>query len=104
MDKISFNIGPGEILGFLYPNGTGKSRSVNIPTGLLSPQAGRVHILGNDVSRERAAVQARIGVCLEEKNLYLDMSGRENLLFFARRFGVRRPDVDGMLRKAGLAD
>jgi ABC-2 type transport system ATP-binding protein len=57
-----------------------------------------------DVTRDRAAVQARIGVCFEEKNLYLDMSGRENLRFFARLFGIRTLDVDALLRRVGLAD
>jgi ABC-2 type transport system ATP-binding protein len=101
---ISFAVDHGGILGFLGPNGAGKSTTIKILTGLLKPRSGTARILGMDVSRERSAVQARIGVCFEEKNLYRDMSGIENLRFFARLFGIDSPDVEGLLRKVGLAD
>lgn len=104
VDGITFTVNPGEVLGFLGPNGAGKSTTIKMLTGLLVPQAGRVSVLGMDLTRDRSAVQARIGVCFEEKNLYLDMSGRENLLFFARLFGIRKPDVDALLEAVGLAD
>jgi len=101
---ISFEVTPGEILGFLGPNGAGKSTTIKVLTGLLAPRSGHARVLGMDVTERRGEVQARIGVCFEEKNLYLDMSARENLRFFARLFGIRKPDVDGLLRKVGLGD
>jgi ABC-2 type transport system ATP-binding protein len=101
---ISFEVSPGEILGFLGPNGAGKSTTIKMLTGQLRPKSGTARVLGMDVTRDRATVQARIGVCFEEKNLYLDMSARENLRFFARLFGIRTPDVDALLRRVGLGD
>jgi ABC-2 type transport system ATP-binding protein len=104
VDSISFTVAAGEILGFLGPNGAGKSTTIKMLTGLLAPRSGTARILGMDLGRERARVQARIGVCFEEKNLYLNMTGRENLRFFASLFGLRDPDLDGLLRTVGLAD
>ena len=101
---ISFEVRPGEILGFLGPNGAGKSTTIKVLTGQLAPDSGVARILGMDVAADAPEVQARIGVCFEEKNLYLNMSARENLRFFASLFGIRRPDVDGLLGKVGLAD
>ncbi len=104
VDGIDFRVAPGEIFGFLGPNGAGKSTTIKMLTGQLAPAAGRARVLGVDVTGDRATFQSRIGVCFEEKNLYLDMSARANLRFFARLFGVRDLDADGLLRRVGLAD
>ncbi len=101
---ISFDVVPGEILGFLGPNGAGKSTTIKMLTGQIRPQGGRATVLGYDVTAGDRRMQARIGVCFEEKNLYLAMSGRENLEFFASLFGLKDPDVAGALRRVGLAD
>ncbi|MHC4201240.1 MAG: ABC transporter ATP-binding protein [Planctomycetota bacterium] len=101
---ISFEVSPGQILGFLGPNGAGKSTTIKMLTGQLKPDSGLVRILGMDVGTDNPEVQARIGVCFEEKNLYLNMSARENLRFFARLFGITKLDVDALLRRVGLAD
>jgi ABC-type multidrug transport system ATPase subunit len=100
---ISFEVARGEVLGFLGPNGAGKSTTIKMLTGQLTPKAGTIHVLGMDVRQQREAVQARIGVCFEEKNLYLAMTGVENLRFFASLFGIRAPDVQGLLERVGLA-
>jgi ABC-2 type transport system ATP-binding protein len=104
VDGISFEVEPGEILGFLGPNGAGKSTTIKMLTGQLTPQGGTAKVLGSDVSRDSVEVQARIGVCFEEKNLYDNMSGEENLDFFASLFGIRDYDAEGALRRVGLAD
>jgi len=101
---ISFEVSSGEVLGFLGPNGAGKSTTIKVLTGLLGAGSGTVRILGMDVTQDDPEIQARIGVCFEEKNLYLNMSGRENLKFFATLFGIKDPDVDTLLSKVGLAD
>jgi ABC-type multidrug transport system ATPase subunit len=100
---ISFDVARGEVLGFLGPNGAGKSTTIKMLTGQLTPAAGVVEVLGMDVTRRREAVQARIGVCFEEKNLYLAMTGVENLRFFAQLFGIRNPDPHALLERVGLA-
>ena len=101
---ISFEVAPGEVLGFLGPNGAGKSTTIKILTGQLPLRAGRAQVLGIDVTADDPVLQAQIGVCFEEKNLYELMSGRENLRFFARLFGIRDLDADALLRKVGLGD
>ena len=101
---ISFDVSPGEILGFLGPNGAGKSTTIKMLTGQLRPKSGVALVLAMDVTRDTSPVQARIGVCFEEKNLYLNMSAQENLRFFASLFGIKKPDIDTLLRKVGLAD
>ena len=101
---IDFEVQPGEILGFLGPNGAGKSTSIKMLTGQLTPKSGVARVLGIDVSTDDPALQARIGVCFEEKNLYLNMSAKENLDFYASLFGIKDPDSIELLRRVGLAD
>mgnify|MGYP001547126166 CR=1 FL=1 len=101
---LSFDVFQGEILGFLGPNGAGKSTTIKMLIGQLVPQAGSIHILGDQVKGHSPQVHARIGVSFEEKNLYLQMSARENLRFFASLFGIKNPDVNGLLEQVGLAD
>ena len=101
---ISFEVAPGEVFGFLGPNGAGKTTTIRMLTGQLRPKAGSARILGREVGRDDPVLQARIGVCFEEKNLYESMSAEENLRFFASLFGVRGLDTDRLLRRVGLAD
>jgi ABC-type multidrug transport system ATPase subunit len=99
---ISFEVAPGEVLGFLGPNGAGKSTTIKMLTGQLVPAAGEIHILGMPVRGHSSEVHARMGVSFEEKNLYHQMSAVENLRFFARLFGVKKPDIDGLLEQVDL--
>ncbi|MDZ4167293.1 MAG: ABC transporter ATP-binding protein [Coriobacteriia bacterium] len=101
---VSFDVQPGEILGFLGPNGAGKSTTIKMLTGQLTPKGGSARILGVDVALDDPEVQAQIGVCFEEKNLYLQMTALENLEFFASLFGIRDVDAMEVLRRVGLAD
>lgn len=103
VNGISFQVAPGEVLGFLGPNGAGKSTTIKMLIGMLKPQAGAVSLFGMDMTRNREKVQGRIGVCFEEKNLYLELTGKENLEFFARLFGIRGFDPEPLLERVGLA-
>jgi len=104
VDGISFEVARGEVMGFLGPNGAGKSTTIKMLTGMIKPQTGNIALLGMDIARTPKDVQQRIGVCFEEKNLYLEMSARENLEFFARLFGIRNYDAKSALERVGLAD
>ncbi len=101
---ISFEVQPGEILGFLGPNGAGKSTTIKMLTGQLPPQGGVARILGDDITSGSSDFQAHIGVCFEEKNLYLDMTAKENLDFFVSLYGLKDVDTTEALRRVGLAD
>jgi ABC-2 type transport system ATP-binding protein len=104
VDGVSFEVMSGEIVGFLGPNGAGKSTTIKMLTGQLVPSGGSLTLLGRDAMKERPDVQPEVGVAFEEKNLYAEMSAKENLVFFARLFGIRDLDVEGLLRRVGLAD
>lgn len=101
---ISFSVAPGEVLGFLGPNGAGKSTTIKVLSGQVPTQSGEVKILGKDRRASREEIQARINVAFEEKNLYDDMSGKENIEFFAELYGVKNVDTEDILRRVGLAD
>jgi ABC-2 type transport system ATP-binding protein len=104
VDGVSFDVAPGEILGFLGPNGAGKSTTLKMMTGLLDAQSGSMTILGRDMPGDKEEIQEHMGVCFEEKNLYLDMSGRENLVFFSRLFALDAFDPDPLMRRVDLFD
>ena len=104
VDAVDFSIDRGEILGFLGPNGAGKSTTIKMVTGQLRPQSGSIRVLDMDMPARMAGIQARIGVCFEEKNLYTAMTAVENLAFFARLFGMKHLDPRPLLERVGLAD
>jgi len=103
VDNVSFTVAPGEILGFLGPNGAGKSTTIKMLTGQLRPDAGKISILGMDMPGEREKIQGRLGVCFEEKNLYVSMTGSENLIFFAKLFGVDGFEPEPLMERVGLS-
>ena len=103
VDDVSFSIAHGEVLGFLGPNGAGKSTTIKMVTGQLRPESGAIEILGMNMSAQREDIQQRLGVCFEEKNLYLSMTGRENLVFFAKLFGVSDFQPEPMMEQVGLS-
>jgi len=103
VEDVSFTVAPGEILGFLGPNGAGKSTTIKMLTGQLRPDAGSISILGMDMPGQRERIQGRLGVCFEEKNLYLSMTGSENLEFFAKLFGVNEFAPEPLMERVGLS-
>jgi ABC-type multidrug transport system ATPase subunit len=104
VDGVSLELDRGEVLGVLGPNGAGKSTTIKMLTGQLEARAGRITVLGLPMPQERDSIQARIGVCFEEKNVYATLSGRENLAFFARLFGLHDVDLDLLLERVGLQE
>ena len=103
VDNVSFNVTEGEILGFLGPNGAGKTTTVKMLTGQLRPKAGKAVLLGIDAAKNVKKVQGQIGVCFEYTNLYEQMSAAENLILFARLFGISQFDAGALLTRVGLA-
>ncbi len=103
VDGISFEVAKGEIFSFLGPNGAGKTTTVSMLIGQRRPHKGRAFLLGKDITRETATIQAQIGVCFEVTNLYEEMTGVENLKLFARLFGVKDLDFNALIERVGLA-
>ncbi len=104
VNHISFSINKGEILGFLGPNGAGKTTTVKMLTGQLKPKEGTATLLGFDIAKNVEKIQGNIGVCFETTNLYEKMSAIENLVLFARLFGVKNFDPMVVLERVGLAN
>jgi ABC-2 type transport system ATP-binding protein len=107
VDDLSFDISRGEVFGLLGPNGAGKTTTVNMCVGLLDPDSGSVELEGLGSSRD-ASVRAHIGVAPQGLSLYDELTGRENLTFFATMHGMRRralrERVDWALEFAGLVE
>ncbi|MEW6706876.1 MAG: ABC transporter ATP-binding protein [Pseudomonadota bacterium] len=105
VDHLSMQVRRGEIYGFLGPNGSGKTTSIRMMCGLLTPDAGSGHTLGLDVVREAAEIKRRVGYMTQRFGLYEDLSIRENLEFIARVYGMDRvrARVDQALERLGLA-
>lgn len=104
VQDVNFDVRPGEILGILGPNGAGKSTTIKMLTGQLLPESGSIEVLGFTMPAQRDQIQARIGVCFEEKNVYDAMTAAENLAFFARLFSLKDFDPMLMLEKVDLSD
>ena len=106
VDRVDFEIRPGEILGYLGPNGAGKSTTVKILTGLIEPTSGEIHFEGRNVLDDMKAFQRRLGYVPEEAHLYPHLSGREYLQLVGRIRGLPRrvlePRMDELLRLVGL--
>jgi ABC-2 type transport system ATP-binding protein len=88
VDRVTFDVGRGEIFGYLGANGAGKSTTIRMLTGLLSPSAGSARVAGYDVQREPEAVKASIGYMSQKFSLYLDLPVMENLRFFGGAYGL----------------
>ncbi len=87
LDGLTLDVHPGEIFGLLGPNGAGKSTTMALLTGLALPDAGSVSVLGGNPTD--ANLRRRIGLAPQSLALYENLSGRENIEFFARMFGLR---------------
>jgi ABC-2 type transport system ATP-binding protein len=88
VDAVTFEVGRGEIFGYLGANGAGKSTTIRMLTGLLAPTAGEAVVAGHDVGRDPHAVKSAIGYMSQKFSLYLDLPVTENLLFFGGAYGL----------------
>ena len=105
VDHIALRVAAGEIVGFLGPNGSGKTTTIRMICGLLTPDAGEGTVLGFDVRRDSARIKREVGYMTQKFSLYEDLTIEENLLFVARLFHLadRRQVVARTLDELGLA-
>ena len=89
VDDIALKIEPGEIVGFLGPNGSGKTTTIRMICGLLTPDAGRGEVLGYDLMTSARAIRRDVGYMTQRFSFYEDLSIQENLEFVARLYGLR---------------
>lgn len=88
VDKISFNVEQGEILGFLGANGAGKSTAIRMMTGILEPTSGDALVGGFSIMKEPDKVKTQIGYMSQKFSLYNDLTVEENIRFFAGVYGL----------------
>ncbi len=105
VNDLALQVRQGEIFGFLGPNGSGKTTSIRMLCGLLTPDSGEGTCLGRDVLRESAAIKREVGYMTQRFSLWEDLTLAENLDFVARMFGMknRREAVNQALEDLGLA-
>jgi ABC-2 type transport system ATP-binding protein len=92
VDNLTFNVGQGEIFGLLGPNGSGKTTTINMISGLSGQTSGEIRIMGLDVTRNARQVHRMLGFVPQETALYEELSAWRNMDFHADLFGVPRAE------------
>jgi ABC-2 type transport system ATP-binding protein len=103
---VSLQVRRGEILGFLGPNGSGKTTTIRMMCGLLRPDSGSGTCLGYDIRSDSEQIKRRVGYMTQKFSYWDDLTIRENLDFVARMYGMpdRREAVDRTLTGLGLTE
>jgi ABC-2 type transport system ATP-binding protein len=103
---LSFEVHAGEVFGLLGPNGAGKTTTIGLIATQLALSSGDAYVFGHSVTSAIAAVRHIVGVVPQEVALYPELTGRENLRFFGRMYGLAKqvltPRVDELLEMVGL--
>ena len=107
VDAISFEVGKGEIFGFLGANGAGKTTAMKMLIGILSPSAGSATVAGFDLVTESEKIKRNIGYMSQRFSLYEDLTVIENIRFYAGIYGLslsaRREKSSSMLERLELS-
>ncbi|MFN7991488.1 MAG: ABC transporter ATP-binding protein [Candidatus Micrarchaeia archaeon] len=107
VDRISFRVNDGEIFGLLGSNGSGKTTTFNMMSGLLAPSSGNIMIMGKSI-KEPPGARAMIGFVTQEDSIYETLSVRENLEFFGSQYGIGRDEIgvrsERLLAQMALSD
>jgi len=104
VNRLSLQIAPGEIYGFLGPNGSGKTTFIRMLCGLLRPDSGEGTCLGHDIVRQPDKIKPLVGYMAQRFSLYEDLSVKENLLFMARVYRINniKATVQETIERMGL--
>jgi len=106
VDSVNLEINEGELFGLLGPNGAGKSTIIKMLTTILTPTEGAARVWGHDVAGDKNAVRSSIGVVFQDPSLDNQLTGRENLDFHGRMYGMdsalRKERIDEVLELVDL--
>lgn len=92
-DNLSFEVGSGEIFGFLGANGAGKTTAIKILCGLSAPTSGEVTVAGFDIYKQREQIKKNIGYMSQKFSLYDDLTIAENIRFYGGIYGLSRKQI-----------
>jgi len=92
VDHVSLQVKRGDIFGFLGPNGSGKTTTIRMLCGLLTPDEGSGECLGFDILKQSESIKAKIGYMTQQFSLYQDLTIEENLDFVARLYAIKNRD------------
>src|SRR5512136_3196010 len=92
VDDLTLSVQRGRILGFLGPNGSGKTTTIRMLCGLLTPDSGEGRCLGYDIRTQQEEIKRHVGYMTQGFSLYRDLTIRENLEFVARIYGLEAPE------------
>jgi ABC-2 type transport system ATP-binding protein len=106
VSDLDLTVNRGQIYGFLGPNGSGKTTTIRMLCGLLTPDGGTGTCLGFDIRRQADQIKRQVGYMTQKFGLYEDLTIRENLIFVGRVYGLDRVNsrVDQALERLGLAE
>src|SRR5512139_3586303 len=103
VDHINFEVGAGEVVGYLGPNGSGKTTTIRMLLGLLEPSDGKATVLGFDAFKQSEEVRSRAGYMSQKFAIYDDLTVLENLTFYGGVYGITdKPRVMRTLELVGL--
>jgi ABC-2 type transport system ATP-binding protein len=108
VDDVSFEVNEGEIVGFIGPNGSGKTTSMKMLTGILNPDSGTIEVGGYNVAVEGLKAKQRIGYISDNPDQFLRLTGREYIDFIADIYGVSLEDrverTESLSERFGMTD
>ena len=99
VNRISFQIRRGEIFGLLGPNGSGKTTTIRMICGVITPTSGTGTVLGHDICEESEFIKQKIGYMSQNFSLYGDLTVNENLDFYDNIFGMKKKDIEDRKRE-----
>jgi ABC-2 type transport system ATP-binding protein len=105
VDNVTFQIDQGEVVGYLGPNGSGKTTTIRMLLGLLQPSSGSARVLGYDSVQQSEQVRSKSGYMSQKFSLYQELTVSENLAFYAGIYGVREKErISEVLELIGIED
>jgi len=99
LDNVTIKIKSGDVVGYVGPNGSGKTTTIKILTNLIPPTAGQAYINGNDVNRNPKEALFSVGALIEVPGIYDYLTPRQMLTYFGKVYGMPKKDIDPRIKE-----